>query len=64
MSSKNDNLVSKQTGCIFSNPFPWLPSPGSLRPVKYAGILDEMKRQLKAFQERTGDPWVIKWEYQ
>ncbi len=31
---------------------------------KYAQILAELKAQMKAFQERTGDPWVIKWRYE
>ena len=30
----------------------------------YAKRLAEMKSQLKAFQERTADPWVLKWEYE
>jgi len=30
----------------------------------YAKLLAEMKTQLKAFQERTSDPWVLKWEYE
>ena len=31
---------------------------------KSAQILAELKARLKAFQERTGDPWVIKWQYE
>lgn len=31
---------------------------------EHAARLEEMKRKLKDFQERTGDPWVHKWEYQ
>ena len=31
---------------------------------KYAQLLAELKGKIKAFQERTGDPWVIKWQYQ
>jgi N-sulfoglucosamine sulfohydrolase len=30
----------------------------------YAKLLAEMKAELKAFQERTADPWVLKWEYE
>jgi len=30
----------------------------------YAKILDELKGKLKAFQERTKDPWILKWEYE
>jgi N-sulfoglucosamine sulfohydrolase len=30
----------------------------------YAKLLAEMKAELKAFQERTEDPWVLKWEYE
>lgn len=30
---------------------------------KYANILSQLKMKLKAFQERTKDPWVIKWQY-
>jgi N-sulfoglucosamine sulfohydrolase len=29
-----------------------------------AQLLAEMKAELKAFQERTADPWVLKWEYE
>ena len=28
----------------------------------YAAILEELKRKLKDFQERTDDPWILKWE--
>jgi N-sulfoglucosamine sulfohydrolase len=31
---------------------------------KYAQVLAELKAKIKAFQERTGDPWVIKWQYE
>ena len=31
---------------------------------KYAAVLDEMKEMLKNFQQRTQDPWVVKWEYE
>lgn len=30
----------------------------------HAKLLNEMKTELKAFQERTADPWVLKWEYE
>ena len=30
----------------------------------YAKLLAEMKGELKAFQERTADPWVLKWDYE
>jgi N-sulfoglucosamine sulfohydrolase len=30
----------------------------------YAKLLSEMKAELKAFQERTADPWVLKWDYE
>ena len=26
--------------------------------------LEEMKAKLKTFQERTQDPWILKWEYE
>lgn len=29
---------------------------------KYSAVLQEMKDELKYFQERTNDPWVLKWE--
>ena len=32
--------------------------------ANYAKLLAEMKTELKAFQERTADPWVLKWEYE
>ena len=31
---------------------------------KYAQLLAELKEKIKRFQERTGDPWVIKWSYE
>ena len=31
---------------------------------KHAQILADLKARIKAFQERTGDPWVIKWRYE
>jgi N-sulfoglucosamine sulfohydrolase len=30
----------------------------------HATLLDELKSKLKAFQKRTGDPWLLKWEYE
>ena len=30
----------------------------------YAKLLAEMKTQLKDFQKRTSDPWVLKWDYE
>lgn len=32
--------------------------------AKMAKVLEEMKAKLKAFQKRTGDPWISKWEYE
>ena len=29
---------------------------------KYAEVLGMLKDELKAFQKRTGDPWLLKWE--
>ncbi len=29
-----------------------------------AQLLAELKAKIKAFQERTGDPWVLKWRYE
>jgi N-sulfoglucosamine sulfohydrolase len=31
---------------------------------KHAQLLAELKDKIKRFQERTGDPWVIKWQYE
>ncbi len=31
---------------------------------EHAAILAELKQKLRAFQERTDDPWVLKWEYE
>ncbi len=31
---------------------------------KYVKILGELKEQLKAFQKRTKDPWIVKWQYE
>jgi N-sulfoglucosamine sulfohydrolase len=30
----------------------------------HAGTLAELKAKLRAFQERTKDPWILKWEYE
>ena len=30
----------------------------------HADVLDELKRKLRAFQERTKDPWILKWDYE
>ena len=30
----------------------------------HAEILDELEGKLKAFQKRTRDPWILKWEYE
>jgi N-sulfoglucosamine sulfohydrolase len=32
--------------------------------AQYQGQLDEMKARLKAFQKRTQDPWILKWDYE
>ena len=31
---------------------------------KYAELLEELKGKLKAFQKRTKDPWILKWNYE
>ena len=31
---------------------------------KHAATLEQLKAKLKAFEERTGDPWLHKWEYE
>lgn len=31
---------------------------------KHAELLDEFKGKLKAFQQRTADPWIMKWDYE
>lgn len=31
---------------------------------QYAQLLAQLKEQIKAFQERTGDPWLLKWRYE
>lgn len=30
----------------------------------YAKVLAELKAKLKAFQKRTKDPWILKWDYE
>jgi len=30
----------------------------------YSGVLNKLKVKIKAFQKRTKDPWVTKWEYE
>ena len=30
----------------------------------YVGTLEVMLAKLKAFQERTDDPWMLKWKYE
>ncbi|WP_425616220.1 sulfatase [Anatilimnocola sp. NA78] len=32
--------------------------------LKYAQLLSEMKAELKSFQQRTSDPWIMKWDYE
>jgi len=31
---------------------------------KHASVLADLKAKLKAFQARTGDPWILKWDYE
>ena len=31
---------------------------------QYGDLLASMKAKLKAFQERTNDPWTLKWEHE
>lgn len=31
---------------------------------RHAEVLAEMKGKLKAFQEKTKDPWILKWDYE
>ncbi len=31
---------------------------------QYASVLEELKDKLRAFQERTKDPWILKWKYE
>jgi N-sulfoglucosamine sulfohydrolase len=30
----------------------------------YANVLSELKAKIKAFQERTSDPWIVKWVHE
>ena len=30
----------------------------------YAAVLKKYQEKLKAFQKETGDPWIMKWEYE
>jgi len=30
----------------------------------HAETLERLKNKLRAFQERTGDPWLLKWQYE
>jgi N-sulfoglucosamine sulfohydrolase len=30
----------------------------------HAAVLEQLKAKLRAFQKRTGDPWILKWEYE
>lgn len=32
--------------------------------LKYAGQLARMKAKMKAFQQETKDPWILKWKYE
>ncbi len=31
---------------------------------RYGQVLATLKAKIRAFQARTGDPWIVKWEYQ
>jgi N-sulfoglucosamine sulfohydrolase len=31
---------------------------------EHAKVLSELKKKIRAFQERTGDPWKLKWKYE
>ena len=31
---------------------------------KYKTVLEELKAKLRAFQKRTQDPWILKWQYE
>ncbi len=31
---------------------------------RYARVLAELQQKLKAWQKETGDPWILKWEYE
>ena len=30
----------------------------------YKSILDELQADMKKFQAKTGDPWILKWDYE
>jgi N-sulfoglucosamine sulfohydrolase len=30
----------------------------------YTGELATLKEKIRAFQERSNDPWILKWEYE
>jgi N-sulfoglucosamine sulfohydrolase len=34
------------------------------RSERYAGVLAGLKEKIRAFQQRTSDPWLVKWEHQ
>ena len=42
---------------------PWETRNLSANPA-FAGELERLKKKLKAFQERSDDPWIMKWEYE
>ena len=42
---------------------PWEASNLAAAP-KHAAVLEELKAKLKAFQQRTKDPWVVKYKYE
>jgi N-sulfoglucosamine sulfohydrolase len=31
---------------------------------EYADVLADMKHKLKSFQQKTDDPWILKWDYE
>ncbi len=42
---------------------PWETRPLADDP-KHAKVLEQMKAKLKAFQQQTDDPWIMKWRYE
>ena len=32
--------------------------------VQHQEVLEAMKLKLRSFQERTNDPWLVKWEHE
>jgi N-sulfoglucosamine sulfohydrolase len=42
---------------------PWETRDLSGNPA-FSGELERMKKKLRAFQERTDDPWILKWDYE